>query len=408
VSRPGRIFAALCAVSVVALAGYIYFSRMRASGLSEAEAPAVADATPPQTSGNAPAASEPAPETSAPAAPNESGPSNPAAQPAAAINSGAEAGASATASTAPPQAAPTAAAAISTPAPSARIFFRYNGSDSNYGRLAVVRSESARPGKPTIVSDLSCEVVHVAGGYGSCLTAKRGVLTTYSAKLFDAGSFKVLATLPLPGIPSRTRVSPDGTLAAFTVFVSGHGYESLDFSTQTNLVETHTGKVLANLEEFAVTSNGQPIKNADFNFWGVTFTHDSKHFFATLSTAGRHHLISGDLATRSAKIIHDDVECPSLSPDNTRIAYKKRFDASGRVAWQLQVLDLASGKETKLAEKRSVDDQLDWLDDTHVLYSLPVGQADTAASTEVWIADVTGKADPKMFLRTAYSPSTVR
>ncbi len=42
----------------------------------------------------------------------------------------------------------------------------------------------------------------------------------------------------------------------------------------------------------------------------------------------------------------------------------------GRVFWQLQVLDLAGGKEAQLSEKRSIDDQLEWLDDGNVLYSV--------------------------------------
>ena len=68
-------------------------------------------------------------------------------------------------------------------------------------------------------------------------------------------------------------------------------------------------------------------------------------------------------------MIHENVECPSLSPDGTRIAYKKRT-GSDTTPWHLTVLDLATMRETPLAESRSVDDQAEWLDDDHVLYGV--------------------------------------
>ena len=66
-------------------------------------------------------------------------------------------------------------------------------------------------------------------------------------------------------------------------------------------------------------------------------------------------------------MLHENVECPSLSPDGTRVAYKRRTGSATR-PWRLTVLDLATMRETPLAEPRSVDDQAEWLDDDHVLY----------------------------------------
>jgi hypothetical protein len=45
-------------------------------------------------------------------------------------------------------------------------------------------------------------------------------------------------------------------------------------------------------------------------------------------------------------------------PDGTRFGYKKRV---GRSRW-LYVLDLATMKETPLAEERSIEDHVEWLD----------------------------------------------
>ena len=57
------------------------------------------------------------------------------------------------------------------------------------------------------VTELECDRVDFAGGTGVCLTADRGVVTTYSAVVFDA-RYTPLRTVPLSGIPSRVRVSP--------------------------------------------------------------------------------------------------------------------------------------------------------------------------------------------------------
>jgi hypothetical protein len=286
---------------------------------------------------------------------------------------------------------------------SKRIFFRYNGVDSHYGRLAFAPYEHLD--QPRFIETLSCEVAHVAGGRGICLAANRGLFTTYAAKLFDAKTFKIIGEFPLKGVPSRCRMSSDGKLAALTVFVSGHGYSSVNFSTQTLLIEVDNSRIVADLEEFSVTRDGRPLSNKDFNFWGVTFTPDARHFYATLSTNRQHFLVKGDIANRSAAVIHDNVECPSLSPNASRIAYKRRLMVNGRVFWQLHILDLAAGRETPLSEKRSVDDQLEWLDNDIVLYSLPETETGSSAGTNIWLAATDGASAPRLFLKKAYSPS---
>jgi len=157
-----------------------------------------------------------------------------------------------------------------------------------------------------------------------------------------------------------------------------------------------------------VRRNGAVIKTADFNFWGVTFTPAARQFYATLSTAGEHLLIRGDIATRRAEVLHENVECPSLSPDARRVAYKKRLLMDGRIVWQLHVLELGSGREIPLAEKRSIDDQLEWLDDRHVLYSVPSADDGSSPGTDVWSAAIDSKSAPVPFMRNAYSPAAAR
>ena len=377
--KPAVTFAIVCVIAVVGLAAYLFHTGGRMRDAREAAPPG-----PPPNS----AVPDPGSATAPAPTPSEA----PAPAPTAAATD-----------PVPPNDAP----APHVPATaSARLFFRHNGVEAHYGSLAWV--DTAKLDEVHYVDSLRCEVVHVSGGHGICLSADRGVFTTYAATLFDAKTLVAGKPFPLKGIPSRARVSIDGRLAALTVFVSGHGYTSLDFSTQTLIVEYATGAVLADLEDFAVTQDGAPLKNPDFNFWGVTFTPDAKNFYATLSTAGKHYLIHGDIAARTATIIHENVECPSLSPDARRVAYKKRLMDGNRVLWQLHVLELATARETPLSEKRSIDDQLEWLDNQNVLYSVPSKDDGSSPSTDVWRVAVNARTPPELFLRGAYSPATAR
>lgn len=285
-----------------------------------------------------------------------------------------------------------------------RLYFRYAGSDVGFGKLAYV--ELGVAGAAPVVLDLPCEVVHASGGQGICLAIDRGVTRPYVAKLFDLERHEVRATLPLGGLPSRARVARSGRIGATTVFVTGHGYDSVDFSTETLLVDLTSGATLANVETFAFFSAGEPIRETDFNVWGVTFLDDDNVFYATLSTGGRHLLVRGDIAARQAHVVHDDVECPSVSPGGTHVAYKRRYLENGFVRWQLYVLDLATLAETPLAERRSVDDQLEWLDDGHVLYTL-IDTTGTVGNS-VWTIPADGSGAAERFLAGASSPALAR
>jgi hypothetical protein len=199
-------------------------------------------------------------------------------------------------------------------------------------------------------------------------------------------------------------------LAAITVFLPGssHSYAVGTLSTQTTIVDVASGTVLTELEQFAVTRDGKPFKSPDFNFWGVTFTKDENRFYATLWTNNQIFLVEANLAERTAKVIHDGVECPSLSRDNRRIAFKKRFTQAPPYQWRIALLDLQSGAETMLGETRSVDDQVEWLDDQHILYAISAGSAgQSSASTNIWVLPITADATPTLILQGGASPAIV-
>ena len=213
--------------------------------------------------------------------------------------------------------------------------------------------------------------------------------------IFDS-RFHKLHSVELPGLASRTRISSDGRYAATTTFVHGDSYADAGFSTRTSIIVMKTGSVILDLEKLAVTKDGESFHNVDFNYWGVTFVRNSQRFYATLGTGGQTYLVEGNLGTQKARVLRSGVECPSLSPDGTRIAFKKRNPGT-IVTWGIAVLDLATLKDHSLAETRNVDDQVEWLDNQTVMYGLPqdAGDVDDGGHRD------TGNAHPR---RSGFDP----
>ena len=149
-------------------------------------------------------------------------------------------------------------------------------------------------------------------------------------------------------------------------------------------------------------SQGKPFHAPDFNFWGVTFALDGNRFFVTLASGGIKYLVEGNVDAREGRVLRTGVECPSLSPDNTRIAYKSMVGHLGM--WQLRVYNLQTGADIALTtETRSVDDQADWLDGDHVMYHITGSHG-----ADIWVLRTDGTEAPKILRQYAYSPAVVR
>lgn len=279
------------------------------------------------------------------------------------------------------------------------VFLQSTG--DTYRRVALATFEPEADPLPT---DLWCQRVYFAGGRGLCLgeDAYKG-----GAFIFDA-NYQVTNRFPAAGLASRARVSNDGQYGSFTVFVQGHSYAEAGFSTRTAIVDMATGKfVLEDLEKLDVRRNGARMDAVDRNFWGVTFVPGGTTFYATVGTGGQTYLIYGDFMQRTAVVLRENVECPSVSPDGKRIAFKKRVSSGlSGVKWELRVLELATMTESALGEQRNVDDQVEWLDNEHVMYSLPDEGPPATIRPDLWVAALDGS--PARQLQTgAFSPAIV-
>ncbi|MGV9264901.1 TolB family protein [Kitasatospora sp. NPDC003701] len=266
--------------------------------------------------------------------------------------------------------------------------------DTATGRVA--RTQGAPDGP-------SCARFYAAGDHALCLRALPGVPARTQAVVYDR-RFTELQTVTVPGIPNRARVSASGQLLSWTAFAVGDSYAASGFSTRTSILDLRTGFLVKSIESIPLTVDGTRYHAADVNYWGVNFAADDNHFYATVSTGGRTHLVEGDLRAWSARTLRENVECPSLSPDGTRIAFKKKVSADPAAPWRLHVLDLAGMAEHPLAESRSVDDQAAWLDGETLGYALP---GRDGKGTDIWTVPADGSGAPHLLVPGGSSPVAV-
>ncbi|GGU24038.1 TolB family protein [Lentzea flava] len=240
----------------------------------------------------------------------------------------------------------------------------------------------------------ACQRVDVAAGTLVCLRATAIPAQSEIVVLDAAGERLRLSEW---GAPSRARVSPSGKVVMWTVFRAGDSYLGGvgTFSTTAGIYDLKRGEHYGSLEDFRLVVDGVDHTADDVNYWGITFTRDDRSFYATAASGGKTWLVRGSLDTRVLTSVRENVECPSLSPDGRRIAYKFR---TGDL-WRLHVLDLASGTDVALAEPQHVDDQPQWLDDSWVAYG---------RDRAIWKVPASGGGSPELVHADAASPAVAR
>jgi len=297
---------------------------------------------------------------------------------------------------------PTSTAAGSAVLSVPHITFRNATISAEYGTLAAVTL--ADPKGPRAFFGISCERQTSNRNGGVCVRADRGVVTSYELLTLDA-NLKEIGATPLNGTPSRVRMSADASLVATTTFVTGHSYADTAFVTEAIIHQN--GQSLGNLEQWQATVDGRPLLAANRNYWGGTFAADEDTFYVTAAVGQTTWLMKGSVTKRTLTSLRTDVECPALSPDGTKLGYKKRLGNPTPGVWRLAVLDLKTNIETILAETRNVDDQVEWLDDNHVLYQLPRSGSD-ATVTDIWSVPADGTGAPELLIPEGSSPAVIR
>jgi hypothetical protein len=128
---------------------------------------------------------------------------------------------------------------------------------ANYGRFAVAPLTAEGPGKAVLAGPV-CERVTFRASRGMCLA--RAGATTFPAIQLDA-DMKEVHRYTIAGVPSRTRISPDGRYAGITAFLTGHSYaQPGQFSTAATIIDLKAGKVVGDLEkDFKVFKDGKLI-----------------------------------------------------------------------------------------------------------------------------------------------------
>ncbi len=278
------------------------------------------------------------------------------------------------------------------------VMFRTLAPREAHGRVAFV--PAATPEGTRHVSPLVCARVHYAGGTGLCLAEEAAEGTVrYVADFFD-WTFTRRARLSLAGIPTRGRVSPDGRLAAVTVYAEEEGAGGERLASRTTIVDTSSGRVLADLHDFTLDLPAGASPASPRDFASVAFDRDGDRFFATMMGGGAEYLVTGSIGRRRLEIVATGLASEALSPDGTRLIVKRKSGARGE--WQLAVFTLA-GNVTRVLDQAplGIDDQVEWLDDHQVLYHEAAGQG-----TGAWVLKADGSSGPRLLIADAYSPSS--
>jgi dipeptidyl aminopeptidase/acylaminoacyl peptidase len=278
------------------------------------------------------------------------------------------------------------------------LVFRSLSTGRWFGRLALL--PLGTPDRSVQFTGLPCVRAHYAAGGGICIVQEqvRGA-AHHAAFVFDA-SFTRGRRISLSGVPTRVRVAPNGSRAAITTFAEEDTATGERLALDSIVVDLPTGRVVADLSEFRVQADGAAILER-IDIAGVAFESDGDRFFAAGTTSTEWYLLAGSMSQREMTALRSGVASESLSPDGRHLVVKK-LRADG--FWQLAVLDLRTWEERELQQGgRSVDDQVEWLDDQHVVYH----DADDS-TTSIWMLPIDGVNGPRVLVRDAYSPAVQR
>ena len=267
-----------------------------------------------------------------------------------------------------------------------------------YGTVGYIDREGNRQS-----TELDCDRIDLNANGGLCLDDSSGLGGAGRGLILDANLNPNLRF----GInlPSRAAASPDGEIVAWTGFSLGHDYLSPgEFATTTQLIEVDRG-IGANLETQFTTFglDNQVVDDATRNFWGVTFV-DSETFYATIGIGEETSIVQGTISNSRLQVIHENATCPEVSPDGSTIVAKERRGDF----FQVILIDTETGERRDLPENRSVEDQVEFLDNDTIIYGLPNESEGTESQPawDVWSLDLNG-GTPQLLIPFADSPAAI-
>ncbi len=304
----------------------------------------------------------------------------------------------------PIEAAEPAAQLIDLAPGSVLVINRVPGDD--YGRLAIRNPDGSRE-----LFARRCMRVHVAADRGVCLSQDESVFApAFRTEFFDVtqAGLPEVRSYASP-LPSRARMTPDGSVASTTGFVSGSSYSDIGGEAETivTIDEVNQRVGLVGLVQFEVLGEASKYAAADRQFWGVSFVNNDE-FYVTGFFGDEPEVLFGSRSRRTLEPTGHLGSCPSVSPDGEHLVFKETL-ADGEYA--LAVVDLSTGEQWSLGETRSVDDQVEWLDNDTILYAIhPDGDdgADVQPQFDIWMLDIAPGSEPELFLPAADSPAVLR
>jgi hypothetical protein len=276
----------------------------------------------------------------------------------------------------------------------AHIVFQNVVRDDHYAETSLVPVDS--PAIMRVNTGLTCERVHFAGGRGICLSADHSGESRYLASVFGP-DFEPGRPIVLEGAPVYARVSPDGRLAAASFQTSPPTAQQPFAPTQTWLIDALSGELVADLADFVLLRDGAELAEDVVDYWGVSFKSDGDGFFATVRFGGNIYLAEGAVTAAQLTVMSPAVSAPSLSPDESRIAYARLVSNLGPT-WRFHVFNRDTGQDIELAETKSIDDQMEWLNSDRLIYGL---------ATDIWAVPADGSGQAQPFLFGGLSPAVV-
>lgn len=274
----------------------------------------------------------------------------------------------------------------------------------DYGRLAIRHTDGTRT-----LLDRSCMRVHIAGDHGVCLSETDDIPVSFDTTFFEASNLDVDIKGYPSALPSRARMSPTGRFSAVTAFVTGASY--VDIGTETTTIvtidEIDSNRLLRGANQFDIASDEDRFQTFDAQYWGITFAPDEDEVYVTGFYGEQPEIMRGTLNDMTLAPTGWIGSCPSLSPDGKTLVFKEaRQDGT----FELVAVDVESNTKMKLGEERSVDDQVEWLDNDTILYAVHPEGGDNPVQPEfdIWMLDIAPGSEPVLFLPNADSPAVAR